>query len=88
MPFKGTQIRDSIDKGNYIDLQVIPKGEDNEITGAYGIKGGNTSVEVRTKGLSKERIQEFRDYLVDKYKPKAHKEHYDMFFETAHYEDN
>lgn len=72
MPYKGTQIRDAIDKGENIDLQLIPKGQDGEITGAYGIRGGNTSYEVRTSALSAEELESERERLVNKYKPQSH----------------
>lgn len=74
MPYKGTQIRDAIDRGESVGLEMTVTQE----SGAYGVKGGNTVSEVRTEALSSEDLQRFRDYLVEKYKPKAH----DKFFET------
>jgi len=87
MPYKGTQIRDAIDRGETIDLTILGQAPDGDITGAYGIKGGETSYEVRTGAISAERLEEFRNYLVDKYKPKAHEKKWqdkdeDMFFDT------
>lgn len=68
MPYKGTEIRRMIDAGEDVDLQMMVP----EVTGAYGIKGGETAYEVRTKELSSEDIKGFRNYLVDNYKPKSH----------------
>ena len=76
-PYKGTQIRDAIDKldktGNRqsLDLQIIGEG-----LGAYGQKGGSTEAVVRTEALSQQELLQFRDYLVDTYKPKSHQEHW------------
>lgn len=71
-PYKGTQIRDNIDKKkNLVDIQFMGEG-----LGAYGQKGGNTESVVRTSDLSQHELLQFRDYLVDKYKPKSHKEHW------------
>lgn len=69
MPFKGTQIRDAIDRGEDVDLQMMVE----EVSGAYGIKGGETAYEVRTKELSALNLKQFRNYLVDRYKPRSHK---------------
>jgi len=92
MPFKGTKIRDKIDKGERIGLTIEGKGVDGEITGAYGVKGGNTAYEVRTDALTSQRLEEFRNYLVDRYKPRSHKTHWnkaeDKFFEQAHMPGN
>jgi len=84
MPFKGTKIRDDIDKGENIDLKIITDTKDGEVSGMWGKKGGQTSYEVRTNALSQQDLQEFRDYLVDKYRPKSHKTHWqeDHFFDT------
>jgi len=78
MPFKGTAIRDALDRGESQGIQMIT-GEDNEISGAYGIKGGQSPAEVSTDALSQQDLQEFRDYLVKKYRPTAH----DKFFEQG-----
>lgn len=74
MPYKGTEIRRQMDNNEEIDLEMTVMRE----FGAYGVKGGNTVSEVRTKDLSSDDLKEFRDYLVKKYKPQAH----DKFFET------
>jgi len=87
MPFKGTQIRAAIDNGNKIDLKIVPKGSDGEVTGAYGIKEGNSSYEVRTSELSCEDLEAFREHLIMKYKPESHKtkwKYQDRFFDIAH----
>jgi len=71
-PYKGTQIRDAIDN-NDTGFDLTFQGEG---LGAYGQKGGNTEAVVRTKTLSEQDLLEFRNYLVDKYKPKSHKPHW------------
>jgi hypothetical protein len=68
MPYKGTPIRNALDNGEDIDLQMLVK----EVSGAYGIKGGETAYEVRTKTLSAADLAGFRNYLVERYKPKSH----------------
>lgn len=69
MPYKGTKIRDDIDNGVSIDLMMtVP-----EVSGAYGIKGGETVYEVRTTALSAEDLQKVRNRWVEKYKPRSHK---------------
>ena len=87
MPFKGTQIRDAIDKGAVIDLTPAPGGQDGDVTGAYATKGGNSACEVRTHALSSADLRAFRDYLVGKYRPESHRTKWapqDNFFELAH----
>lgn len=64
-PYKGTPIRENIDK---YDLQIISEG-----TGAYGVKGGASESTIRTSSLSAEELQFERDRIVKKYKPKSHK---------------
>ena len=71
-PYKGTQIRDAIDRGESVDL--IFEGEG---LGAYGQKGGKTESVVRTKAISSENLMVFRDYLVQTYKPKSHSKFFD-----------
>lgn len=67
-PYKGTQIRDAIDrKQNFVDITFNGEG-----LGAYGQKGGNTEVTIRTKELSSEDLLSFRNYLVETYRPKSH----------------
>ena len=85
MPFKGTKIRESIDRGETIDLKIEAKGADGEITGAYGIKGGESSYEVRTGALSSKDLEDFRNYLVTTYKPKSHAKKWqeDKFFDIG-----
>lgn len=90
MPFKGTQIRSDVDRGLGIDLSVAPRGADGEVTGAYGVKGGNSAYEVRTAALSPDDLKAFRDYLVAKYRPESHRKWApgeDGFFELAHLSD-
>jgi anaerobic magnesium-protoporphyrin IX monomethyl ester cyclase len=73
-PYKGTKIRDALDRGELAG-DIIFSGEG---LGAYGQSGGRTEAVVATGALSRERLLEFRDYLVTKYKPSAH----DKFFEV------
>ncbi len=79
-PYKGTQIRDAIDKGDTsTDLLVSGEG-----LGAYGQKGGATESVVSTSALSSQDLLEFRDYLVNKYKPKSHNHMWDDKFFDSH----
>jgi len=81
-PYKGTKIRDAIDRGDS-DVDITFTGEG---LGAYGQKGGNTEAVVRTKALSQEELLEFRNYLVTTYQPRSHRAHWskeeDKFFDT------
>jgi radical SAM superfamily enzyme YgiQ (UPF0313 family) len=87
MPFRGTAIRAAIERGDKeIDLEVVPAGSDGDISGAYGIRGGETAYEVRTKALSASDLHVFRDYLVSRYRPESHKklwDNSDRFFDQA-----
>jgi len=84
-PYKGTQIRDAIDrKDSYVDLTF--KGEG---LGAYGQKDGGTDSVVGTAALSSQDLLEFRDHLISTYRPKSHASHVnkrrraeDSFFDT------
>ena len=71
-PYKGTQIRDAIERGDS-DNDLNFQGEG---LGAYGQKGGTTESVVSTKALSKDELLEFRDYLVDTYTPRSHRAHW------------
>jgi anaerobic magnesium-protoporphyrin IX monomethyl ester cyclase len=87
MPFKGTKIREAIDSEEPIDISLSPAGIDGEISGAYGIKGGETAYEVRTSELSTDDLKSFREYLVTTYRPNSHMQKWankDRFFEQAH----
>ena len=69
-PYKGTQIRDAIERGdNKTDIRFEGEG-----LGAYGQKGGSTEAVVRTSSLTSRELLAFRDYLVKTYKPQAHLE--------------
>ncbi|MGH9343921.1 MAG: B12-binding domain-containing radical SAM protein [Terriglobia bacterium] len=88
MPFRGTAIRDAIEGGEAkMDLAIVPGGPDGEVTGAYGVNGGETAYEVRTAALSEAELHQFRDYLVTTYRPASHQarwlEGQDHFFELA-----
>lgn len=79
-PYKGTAIRDAIDRGETVqDFHFSGEG-----LGAYGQKGGKTEAVVRTSELSQEDLLDFRDYLVKTYKPQSHdgKKTGDQFFDT------
>lgn len=85
-PYSGTQIRDSINKGDKSnDLVFIGEG-----LGAYGQKGGSTECVVRTKALTAEEILAERDRLVKTYRPQSHRNAWvdslknDHFFDVAH----
>lgn len=81
-PYKGTKIRDAIDRGEEgFDLQFEGEG-----LGAYGQKGGSSEAVVRTKRYTSKELIQIRDDLVKKYKPKSHTQKWegDMFFDTAH----
>jgi hypothetical protein len=91
MPFKGTRIRDDIDNGGLVDLTINGQGEDGEISGAYGIKGGESSYEVRTAALTAQDLHEFRNYIINTYRPKSHskflenqRKEEDKFFAEGH----
>lgn len=68
MPYKGTQIRDNIDRGEKTGIKMLKE----EVSGAYGIKGGETAYEIRTDALTGDRLQEMRNYLVNTYRPVSH----------------
>lgn len=75
-PYKGTQIRDAIDRGdNSMDIEFEGEG-----LGAYGQKGGSTEAVVRTSELSSEDLLRERDRLVNTYKPKSHTPKWDDGF--------
>ena len=84
-PYKGTQIRDAIDRGEQgFDLQFEGEG-----LGAYGQKGGSSESVVRTKRFTSKELLKIRDELVRKYRPQSHgpKWQEDHFFDTAHAEE-
>ena len=69
-PYKGTQLRDSIDRGEDVGLSMLV----SEGLGAYGQSGGNTeSGVIQTTELDDEELVGFRDYLVNTYKPQSSK---------------
>ncbi len=66
-PYKGTAIRDNLDKGcKEIDLVV-----EKEAFAHFRTKGKSESV-VRTNALSSEQILQERNRIVEKYKPASH----------------
>ncbi len=74
-PYKGTQLRDSLDRGEDIGLQMlVPEG-----VGTYC--GGLESV-IRTPKLTENDLLEFRDYLIKKYRPTSNKPVWDKFRDT------
>ena len=83
-PYKGTQIRDALDRGEKPGISMLVE----EGLGAYGQKGGNTETGViRTDALSSDELSDFRDYLVDTYRPVSHEKHWEKFHDT-HMETN
>lgn len=78
-PYKGTKIRDAIDRNdNSADIMFVGEG-----LGAYGQKGGSTESVVRTSTLTAEELLYHRDRLVNTYKPKSHEHKWkDKFRET------
>lgn len=83
-PFKGTQIRDAIDRGD-ASMDLMFEGEK---TMAYGQRGGKSEACVRTSALSSEELLRIRDELVNRYKPYSHKPMWkkeDKFFEQVRY---
>jgi radical SAM superfamily enzyme YgiQ (UPF0313 family) len=79
-PYKGTQIRDAIDRGdNTMDIHFEGEG-----LGAYGQKGGSTESVVRTSRYTSKELMQIRDELVRKYKPESHTNKWkgDKFFQT------
>lgn len=82
-PYKGTQIRDSIDAGqNETDISLTGEG-----LGAYGQKGGSTEAVVRVGDFSSEDLLRERDRIVNTYKPKAHVEKWKDKFRDTHLKD-
>jgi len=78
-PYKGTQLRDSLDRGEDPGMSMLVE----EGLGAYGIKGGNTEAGVvETDALSNKELIDFRDYLVNKYHPESGKEKWSKFHDT------
>lgn len=79
-PYKGTQIRDAIDRGDAsMDIAFMGEG-----LGAYGQYKGGTEAVVRTSALTQEELLKEQDRIVRKYKPKSHTAKWseDKFFET------
>ena len=78
-PYKGTQIRDAIDRGEEgFDLEFEGEG-----LGAYGQKGGKTESVVRTRAFTSAQLEAERDRLVRTYKPASHRMMNDKFFEQG-----
>lgn len=81
-PYKGTQIRDAIDKGDR-STDLFFNGEG---LGAYGQKGGASEAVVSTTSLSAKDLLRERDRLINKYKPNSHRQAWenaeDDFFYT------
>jgi len=89
-PYKGTQIRDAIDRrDSLVDLTFEGEG-----LGAYGQKGGESEYVVGTSVLTSGDLRAFRDHLVRKYRPKSHsqplesqRKEEDCFFNAETYEN-
>jgi dTDP-4-dehydrorhamnose reductase len=67
-PYKGTAIRDNIDRG-IIEEELFIEGEPL----LYATKGGGSESKVRTPELSSEEILKERNRIVETYKPASHK---------------
>ena len=79
MPYKGTQLRDALDRNEDIGLRMLVP----EVSGAYGIKGGETAYEIETSDLSAEDLKAFRNYLMVKYSTNLDKESWKRkFYDT------
>jgi len=76
-PYKGTSIRDEIDKSGK-SAGIFFEGEG---LGAYGKSGGSTEAVVRTLELSSEELLKERDRLVKTYRPESHKQKWTFFDE-------
>lgn len=72
-PYKGTEIRDRIDKGD-TSMDLFFEGEKTMV---YGQKGGKTEACVRTSTFSSEDLIRIRDDLVRRYKPGSHGKFFD-----------
>lgn len=82
-PYKGTKLRDAIDKGtDNFDLQFEGEG-----LGAYGQSGGSTESVVRTQALSSQELLAERDRLVKLYKPVSHTNKWETVAGTDHFFD-
>jgi len=66
-PYKGTKIRDDIDKGSQ-DIDLFIDGE----AFAHTFKGGKAEAKIRTKALSSEEMLAERERLLKTYKPASH----------------
>jgi len=78
-PYKGTQIRNSIDKGEDIDLIFLGEG-----IGAHTQGKGCSEAMVRTSSLSSEDLLKVRDRLIKTYKPSSHRTGWDDKFRDTH----
>jgi radical SAM superfamily enzyme YgiQ (UPF0313 family) len=82
-PYKGTRLRDAIDKGeNTVDLQFEGEG-----LGAYGQIGGSTEAVVRTSSLSAEELLQERDRIVNMYRPQSHINKWERQINNDHFFD-
>jgi radical SAM superfamily enzyme YgiQ (UPF0313 family) len=72
-PYKGTEIRDRIDRGD-TSMDLFFEGEKTMV---YGQKGGKTEACVRTTWFSSNELIAIRDALVAKYKPQSHGKFFD-----------
>jgi len=82
-PYKGTKLRDAIDRGeDNFDLSFSGEG-----LGAYGQKGGSTESVVRTAALSSAELLAERDRLVRMYKPESHTNKWETQPGTDHFFD-
>ncbi len=81
-PYKGTQIRDALDRGEDPGLEMLVE----EGIGAYATINGGSEVVIRTNELTGEELSEFRDHLIQTYRPLSSKfewrEKQNRFYDT------
>jgi len=82
-PYKGTQIRDALDKGS-IDLKIAGGLQLlGEGLGAHTQKKGSSEAVLRTSALSPEDLLRIRDEIIQEYRPGSHTTAwYDKFRDT------
>jgi len=83
-PYKGTQIRDSLDKGGDIDLTFSGK----EGLGAHTQKEGESESVLRTSALTSEDLLRERERIIKMYKPQSHITAWKDKFRDTHLDSN
>ena len=77
-PYKGTQIRDRLDKGEDPGLEMLVE----EGIGAYATIDGGSEVVIRTDELTGKQLSDFRDHLIQKYRPVSSEFEWDKLHDT------